>query len=120
MATISKLQLSGSTNGRPIATNTSFTTVHTATSTANAMDEVWLWANSLPADPAFIELRFAGSQTLAIIPYLAVSGVGGGFAPPTTAVLIWPGIPLSGGTTLEARVSSGSGSVYGYVNRITP
>lgn len=50
MATYTKRLLSGSTNGKPIAvaaTATIGTTIHTAVTGTDALDEVWLWATNI-------------------------------------------------------------------------
>lgn len=54
-----KLKLSGSTNGKPIQITTTSSPgdlIHTATNTANTLDEVWLYANNVKSSGNAIQL----------------------------------------------------------------
>lgn len=64
MATISRVLLSGSTNGKPIkiaATATPGTTVHTAVSGTAAYDEVYLWLTNTSASAVTATIEFGGT-----------------------------------------------------------
>lgn len=116
MATFAKVQLSGSTNGRQIkvaATSTPGTTIHTATSTSGAMDELWLYAvNSNTADLK-LTIEYGGTTApddLIEVTIPAESGL----------VCVVPGSsPLNGGVVVKAFAASANLILLqGYVNRI--
>lgn len=63
MATFSKLILSGSTDGRGIpvaATVTAGTTIHTGSSTATTLDEIWLYAVNTSAATVKLTVEWGG------------------------------------------------------------
>ncbi len=113
--TTSKLNLSGSTNGRPIAvaaTATPGTVIHTAAS--SGIDEVWLWVNNRTATAAALTTEWGGTansdHTVEALSIPANSG----------PVLIADGLRIS--NSLVIRAFSGTGSalnIAGFVNRIT-
>ena len=121
MATIAKVKLSGSTDGRGVAitqTATAGTLIHESTTTVADYDEVWIYAtNTHTADEILvIEWGLAGSGPLDYI-YQTI---------PTKAGLTLgvPGLILKGHAT-ELLVNgfypsgaSGRINVFGYVNRI--
>ena len=63
MATFSKLILSGSTDGRGIkvaATATAGTTIHTGSSTATTIDEIWLYAVNTDSTDRKLTIEWGG------------------------------------------------------------
>jgi hypothetical protein len=63
MATFSKIQLSGSTDGRLIkvaATATPGTTIHTGSSTDTTLDEIWLYAVNSDTSARKLTIEFGG------------------------------------------------------------
>lgn len=111
---ITKLKLSGSTNGRPIkvaATATAGTTIHTAHATN--LDELWLWASNTDtiACKLTIELGGVSSPDDRIVVTIA---------PEAGLVLIVPGIPLTGSVVTGAFCASANVvNIVGFVNRIS-
>lgn len=64
MATYSKILLSGSTNGKPIAvaaTATLGTTIHTAIAGTTALDEIWLWATNVSGSAVNLTIEWGGA-----------------------------------------------------------
>lgn len=114
MATYSKQLLSGSTNGRAIAvaaTATPGTLIHTATSTAGVLDEVWLYADNNSTTNVKLTVEFGGTTTADQIE-ITITGESG-------LVLIAPGLILNGGTVVRAFAGTANAlSIIGYVNRI--
>jgi hypothetical protein len=117
MATVTKVVLSGSTNGKPIkvvATGTTGTTIHTASSVTGTvgMDEVWLWAyNSDTVDRA-LTVEFGGTtapdQNIVVtIPFKA------------GLVLVVPGLILQNSLIITAFAAAANVvTLSGFVNRI--
>lgn len=63
--TVSRVLLSGSTDGKPVvvaATATPGTTIHTAVSGSVSFDEVYLWVSNVTASAATLTIEF-GSTT---------------------------------------------------------
>jgi hypothetical protein len=63
MATISRVLLSGSTNGKNIkvvATATPGTTIHTALAGTTGFDEVYCWVTNTSATPVPLTVEFGG------------------------------------------------------------
>lgn len=118
MATFSKELLSASTDGRAIivaADATPGTLIHTASATANVLDEIWLYASNKSGDQQALTIEF-GDDTAGERLVIGLSSV----SDPQLALVI-PGVPLAAG--LEVRAFSTDASVVsivGYVNRITP
>ena len=122
MATLSKLALqpAGATgDGLGIlvtATATAGTAIHTASSTATTVDEVWLYAYNNDSSSILLTIEYGGvtapkdviKQTLT-----AQSGL----------VLVVAGLLVQGNATpkvIRAVAATGSQiSIFGYVNRIT-
>jgi hypothetical protein len=122
MATLSKLALqpAGTTgDGLGIlvaATATAGTAIHTASSTATTVDEVWLYAYNNDSSSILLTIEYGGvtapkdviKQTLT-----AQSGL----------VLVVAGLLIQGNATpkvVRAFAATGSQiSIFGYVNRIT-
>jgi hypothetical protein len=111
---ITKVRLSGGTNGRQIkvaATATAGTLIHTADATA--LDEIYLWAfnSSTAALKLTIELGGVTSPDDLIEQTIAAED---GYA------LVVPGLPLTGGVVVRAFCASANlVMLNGFVNRIT-
>lgn len=113
--TTSRVLLSGSTDGRPIAvaaTGTPGTLIHTAHATD--IDELWLYANNRSAAAATLTIEFGGTansdHTVEALSIPANSG----------PVLISDGLRLTG--ALVVRAFSGTANAInlsGYVDRIS-
>ena len=64
MATISRIKLSGSTDGRGIvvaANSTAGTTIHTGSSTAADYEEIWMWASNFNTSAETLTLEWGGT-----------------------------------------------------------
>jgi hypothetical protein len=117
MATYEKKKLSEDPTGAGIWLGYSFDgeTVHTTGTSANILDELWLYISNIDTSPKPCSIDINETTTVTVF----VPGSSGMF-------LVLPGILVSGtgtvGTSLLVKDNSGSGSmtVYGYVNRITP
>lgn len=112
--TITKVQLSDSTNGRNIeiaATATPGTALHTAHATN--IDEVWLWLTNTHTAEVEVTIEFGGvtaTDDLVIVP-----------VPAKSTVLAIPGWTLTGGLLLKAFAAlTNEVNANGYVNRIAP
>lgn len=114
MAGVQRLNLSGSTDGRPIlvaATSTPGTAVHTGVSGSTNSDEVWLWAcnTDTSARTLTIDLLDAGTNIFTLT-----------IPPESGLVLVLPGLSLYGGQALTAYASAANVVILGgYVNRLT-
>lgn len=115
MATITKVKLSGSTNGRNIlvvATATAGTLLHTATSTANELDEIWLWAVNSDTTDRKLTIEFGGVTSPNDLVEYTVPAEDGMY-------MVIPGFVLDGGVVVRAFAASANViTVNGYVNRI--
>ena len=113
--TITKQQLSGSTNGRPVkvaATATAGTTIHTATSTAGEMDEVWLWACNTDTTNRKLTIELGGTTPPDDLIEVTIPAEGG-------LVLVVPGIPLDGGVIVRAFAAAANVlNIVGFVNNV--
>lgn len=113
---ITKIGLSGSTNGRGIiVTGTasgSANTVHAAVSGTASWDEVWLWVASLSGSAATLTVQFGGTSTSDEV-RLEVPALGG-------PCLVIPGLILNNATTVKAFCATGGSlvNVFGYAHRI--
>ena len=123
MATYSKVFFTGCAadeggTGIALAVDSgAFTTIHTTTTTAATLDEIWLYAvNSHSADLK-VTLQFGGDQEPEdYIEYTVAAEAG--------LVLLVPGLILQGKTSTGLIVKGACATgdevaVYGYVNRIT-
>ena len=94
-----------------------FTTIHTTTTTASTLDEIWMYAvNSHSADLK-VTIQFGGVEEPEDYIEQTVTAESG-------LVLIVPGLILQGKTStglivLGAAATGDEVAVYGYVNRIT-
>lgn len=115
-AQFTKVQLSGGANGRAIlvaATSTPGTTVHTATSTSGALDEVWLWAQNTDTTDRKLTIELGGTTSPNDLIELTIPAESG-------LVPVVPGFPLDGGVVVKAFAASANVvTVNGFVNRIT-
>jgi len=119
MATFSKQILSGSTDGKAIkvaATATAGTTIHTGSSTATTLDEVWIYAVNTSASDVKLTIEWGGTTSPDDLIEFTVKAENGLY-------LIIPGLVLKGNATpLVVRAFAGTANVItlsGYVNRIT-
>jgi hypothetical protein len=119
MATFSKQILSGSTDGKAIkvaATATAGTTIHTGSSTATTLDEVWIYAVNTSASDVKLTIEWGGVASPDDHIEYTVKAENGLY-------LIIPGLILKGNATpLVIRAFAATANVItlsGYVNRIT-
>lgn len=120
MATFSKSILSGSTDGRAIkvaATGTPGTTIHTGSSTATTLDEIWLYAMNTDTAARKLTVEWGGTSSPDDLIELTIPAESG-------LVLVAPGLLIKGNSTsaLVVRAFAASANVitiHGYVNRIT-
>ncbi len=115
MTTITKLNLSGSTSGRPVkvvATATAGTLVHTAHATD--LDELWLWAVNSDTVDRKLTIEAGGVTAPDDLIEFTVPAEDG-------LHLVIPGIPYTGSVVVRAFAAAANVvTVSGYVNRITP
>lgn len=119
MATYSKLQLSGSTNGRLIKvaqTATAGTTIHTGSSTATTIDEVWLYAVNSDTTDRKLTIEWGGTSSPDDLIEQTITAESG-------LLLVVAGLVIVGNATpLVVRAFAATANVVmigGYVNRIT-
>ena len=119
MATFSKQILSGSTDGKAIkvaATASAGTTIHTGSTTATTLDEVWLYAVNSSASDVKLTIQWGGTTSPDDDIEYTVKAENGLY-------LIVPGLILKGNATaLVVRAFAATTNVIcisGYVNRIT-
>ena len=119
MATFTKQILSGSTDGKAIkvaATATAGTTIHTGSSTATTLDEVWVYAVNTSASDVKLTIEWGGTTSPDDLIEFTVKAENGLY-------LIIPGLILKGNATpLVVRAFAATANVItlsGYVNRIT-
>ncbi len=110
---ISKLKLSGSTDGRPIkvaATATAGTTIHTAHATN--LDEIWLWASNTDTTARKLTIELGGTTSPDDLIELTVY-------PETGLVLVIPGLVLTNSVVVRAYCATANVvNIVGFVNRI--
>ena len=117
MATIVRIKLSESTDGRGIsvaATSSTGTDIHEGPATVADYDEVWLWASSIHTSGVTLTLEWGGT-TAAGDHFKTV-------VEPNETVLVAPGWVLKGnGTELLVKAFASTADVInivGHVNRI--
>ncbi len=119
MATFSKVKLGGSTNGRGIlvaATSSPGTNIHTTTTTASTIDEVWLYAQNTDTTARKLTLEWGGTGSGDIIEF-TVPAESGLYLVSAGLILLYNG---STSTTIAAFAATTNVlSIYGFVNRIT-
>lgn len=119
MATFSKQILSGSTDGKAIkvaATSIgSGTTVHTGSSTATTLDEIWLYAQNTSGSAVKLTVGWGGTTDPDDLIEVTVQ-------PEAGLVAIVPGLIIKGNATpLVVRAAAATANVItivGFVNRI--
>ena len=118
MATFTKTILSGSTDGRAIkvaATATAGTTIHTGSSTAADLHEVWLYAQNTDTTARKLTIEWGGTTAPDDLIELTVQ-------PESGLVLIAPGLLIKGNATpLVVRAFAATANVitiHGFVNVI--
>jgi hypothetical protein len=119
MATFSKTILSGSTDGRGIlvsATTSAGTVIHTGSSTATTLDEIWLYAVNYDTTDRKLTLQWGGTTAGSDDIEYTVKAENGLY-------LIASGLLIKGNATpLVVRAFAATGTaivIHGYVNRIT-
>ena len=119
MATFSKELLSTSTDGRAIkvaATATAGTLIHTGSTTATTIDEVWLYAVNSDTTDRKLTLEWGGVTVPDDLIEITIGAEAG-------LVLVAPGLLIKGNSTaLLVRAFAATANVvdiHGYVNRIT-
>lgn len=119
MATFTKQILSASTDGRAIkvvATATAGTLIHTGSTTATTIDEIWLYAMNTSASNVKLTLEWGDATAPdSHIEVTVVSEAG--------LVCVAPGLLIKGNATpLTVKAFAGTANVitiHGFVNRIT-
>jgi hypothetical protein len=119
MATYAKTILSGSTDGKAVkvaATATPGTTIHTGSSTAADLHEVWLYAQNTDTTARKLTIEWGGTASPDDLIELTVPAESG-------LVLVAPGLLIKGNATpLVIRAFAATADVvtiHGYVNTIT-
>jgi len=119
MATFSKQILSASTDGRAIkvaATSSSGTTIHTGSSTASIIDEVWLYAQNTDTTARKLTIQWGGTTSPDDEIELTIPAESG-------LTLVAPGLLIKGNATpLVVRAFAATANVitiHGFVNRIS-
>ena len=122
MATFTKLALQpAGTTGTGLgikvaATATAGTAIHTASSTATTIDEVWLYAYNNHSSDILLTIEFGGvTSPKDVIKHTVITQAG--------LVLIVPGLLVQGNATAKVvrafAATASHISIFGYVNRIT-
>lgn len=113
MATVTKLKLSGSTNGRLIkvvATATAGTTIHAAHATS--LDEIHLWAVNSSQSDVKLTIEFGGVSSPDDLIEITIPAEDGLY-------YVVPGLIVTGSVTVAAFAASANViNIGGYVNRI--
>jgi hypothetical protein len=119
VATFTKTILSGSTDGRGIlvaATSSPGTTIHTGSSTASHLHEIWLYAVNYDTTDRKLTVQWGGTTAGSDDIEYTVKAENGLY-------LIAPGILLKGNATpLVVRAYAATATaivIHGYVNTIT-
>ena len=123
MATFTKLALqpAGTTgDGLGItvaAISTAGTAIHTASSTATTIDELWLYAANIHSSAVTLTIEFGGVSVTKDIIQQSIP------ATPSGLVLVCAGLVIQGNATAKVvRAFAGTASkieIFGFVNRIT-
>lgn len=123
MATFTKLALqpAGTTGDglgiTVVATVTAGTAIHTASSTATTIDELWLYANNTHSAAVVLTIEFGGVSVTKDIIQTSIA------ATPSGLVLVCAGLIVQGNATAKVvRAFAGTASkieLFGFVNRIS-
>jgi hypothetical protein len=114
---ITREHLSDSTNGKPIhitaTASGSAHDIHTATSTTDQKDEIWIWVSNNHTDPVNVYILWGGTSTTTDMINTLVP-------PRRGSYLMIAGNTLDGGLVVKAYASvTAVVNVFGHVNRIT-
>jgi hypothetical protein len=120
MATFSKEILSGSTDGKGIlvaATATAGTLIHTGSSTASTLDEIWIYAQNTSVSTCKLTLEWGGVS--APSDHIEVNVVG-----ESGLLLVASGLLIKGNASSALIVRAFAAvtnviTIHGFVNRIT-
>ena len=121
MATFSKISLSGGNNDglgiTVVATATLGTTIHTCSSTATTIDEIWLYAVNTDTSARTLTVEFGGVSTTKDIIQQSIA------ATPSGLVLVCAGLIVKGNATPKVITAFASAAskieIFGFVNRIS-
>jgi hypothetical protein len=121
MATFSKISLSGGNNDglgiTVVATATLGTTIHTCSSTATTVDELWLYAVNTDSAARTLTIEFGGVSVTKDIIQQSIA------ATPSGLVLVCAGLIVKGNATPKVITAFASAAskieIFGFVNRIT-
>ena len=117
MATFSKIKLGNSTNGRGIlvaATSSPGTLIHTTSTTATTIDEVWLYAQNTDTSARKLTLEWGGTGSGDLIEF-TVPAESGLYLVSAGLILLYSG----SATTIAAFAATTNViGIYGFVNRI--
>jgi hypothetical protein len=112
---LSKLSLSGSTNGKAILVGTTATTIHVATASASNLDEIWLFATNITTSAVKLSIQFGGTSDTDLIEETI---------PPESGIkCIIPGLALGGAASLNVTALAATANainMHGYIHRFTP
>ena len=119
MPTFTKVNLSGSTQGKPIkvvATASTGTTIHATGISASIIDEAWLYAYNSSASNVVLTVQYGGTATPDNDIKITIPATSG-------LTLVVPGLTLTGTGAAANTIYAYAGSanvitVSGYVNRI--
>lgn len=115
MATFSKIDLSGSTDGKQIAvaaTATAGTLIHTAQSGTAGIDEIWMYATNPTSSAVLLTIEYGGTTTADQIRVTIPSQSG--------LTVVVPGLVLHNALVVRAFAATANAiNISGYVNRIT-
>jgi len=119
MASFAKKILSGSTDGRAVtvaATATPGTTIHTGSSTATTIDEVWLYAQNTSGADVKLTVEWGGTSSPGDLIEITITTEAG-------LVLVAPGLLIQGNATpLVVKAFAATANVitlHGFINQIT-
>ena len=114
--TISKIALSGSSNGLGVlvvATASTGTTIHTVPSGTTTFDEIWLWAYNGHTANVTLTIQFGGTTTVTNDIKLDIPFKSGAF-------LVIPGFILQNSLVVAAYAGTTNViAITGFVNRTT-
>ena len=124
MATFTKLALqpAGTTGDglgiTVVATVTAGTAIHTASSTATTIDELWLYAANIHSSAVVLTIEYGGVSVTKDLIQQSIA------ATPSGLVLVCAGLILTGTGAAALTVSAFAGTaskieIFGFVNRIT-
>lgn len=120
MALFTKLNLSGSTGGRPVlvaATATAGTLIHATGTSASVIDEIWLYASNTDTTDRKLTIEYGGVTSPNDLIEITIPAEAG-------LILVIPGLILNGDGTAARNVRAFAATanvinISGYVNRIS-